>query len=251
MRRRYAPPAPFGWLSLSPASACRTATADGAAPGLAARLGDAPLLFREAEQIVKAHYRRLYFGLLLFRGCSSRLICLRRPYRILRYGLLSPQGLLPDCLRLFRPCRLFLQDGFRRRTHLLPLSPLADTFERPRDIHVAAYVEAFVEILREHTPQIRCDAFRAALVPIDHCGLAVGIGIQHRFRMDDPFGMAVQVFVGVETATVEMYPAQRLVVLGQLFFWDAVRRPNASLAENAGSKTATSPNGMLEAATSK
>src|SRR5699024_3072563 len=119
------------------------------AKGLAARLGDAPFLFREAEQIVKAHYRRLYFGFLLFRRCSSRLICLRRPYRILRYGLLSPQGLLPDGLRLFRPCRLFLQDGFRRRIHLLPLSPLTDTFKRPRDIHVAAYVEVLVEIRRE------------------------------------------------------------------------------------------------------
>ena len=201
------------------------------ATGLAARLGDAPLLFREAEQIVKAHYRRLYFGLLLFQRCGSRLICLRRPYRILRYGLLSPQSLLLDGLRLFRPCRLFLQDRFRRRLLFLPLSPLADTFERPRDIHVAAYVETFVEILREHTPQICCDAFRAALVPIDHRGLAVGIGVQHRFRMDDPFGMAVQVFVSVETATVEMHPAQRLVVLGQPLFSDVLLQDDQIAAD--------------------
>ena len=190
------------------------------AAGLAARLCDAPLLFREAEQVVKAHYRRLYFGLLHFRECSTRFICSCRPYRILRNGLLSPQGLLSDALRPLRPCRFFLQDGFRRCTCRLLLSPLADTFERPRDIHVAAHFEAFVKILREHTTQIRPDALRTALMPIDHCGLAVGIGVQHRFRVDNPFGMAVQVFVGIETATVGMYLTQQLVVVGQLFFSD-------------------------------
>lgn len=57
-------------------------------------------------------------------------------------------------------------------------------------------------------------------MPIDHCGFAVGIGVQHRFRVDNPFGMAVQVFVGIETATVGMYLTQQLVVVGQLLFSD-------------------------------
>ena len=49
--------------------------------------------------------------------------------------------------------------------------------------------------------------------------------------MDNPFGMTTQVFVGVETLTVEMHSAQQLVVIGQFLFADVLLQDNQIAAD--------------------
>ena len=163
------------------------------AAGLATRLGKASLLRREAEQVVEAHDRRLDFGLLLFgwgRGsfrffqnrCGRRLHRLFNDGRLLEIGCLwrsfLPQPLLfflcprPESGQIFRR-RLRAQGrvgrlGFR----LLLLQP---------HILYATGVEAHnqpcVQIVVEQLAQLRGDTLYTAVVLIDHCGFAIGIGV--------------------------------------------------------------------------
>ena len=151
------------------------------AAGLAARLGDAHFLRREAEQVVKGHYRRLYFGFLL--SCRCGRACRFCPRGILRCGS--------------QPCILRSQGRFRRPylRRLLLFQPCV-----PNAAGVEAHDQTCVQVPVEQPAQAVRDAFRAALVPIDHCGLAVGVGVQLRARADDLFLVLDEIAVGAYAA---------------------------------------------------
>ena len=158
------------------------------AAGLAARLGYPPFFFRKAEQVVQAHDQRLDFGFLLFgKGGRSCGYFDLHGGGFLLYRLVVV-GRLYGLLFFFRPCaelHPIFGGRFRRSGRRLLLCPSSDTFERSRNIHIPPHIESFVEILREHPAQICADTLRTALMQIDHCGLAVGIGVLHGFRMND------------------------------------------------------------------
>ena len=163
------------------------------AAGLAARLGNASFLCREAEQVIEAHDRRLDFRFLLFGRYGSPFCFLlncggRRLHRLLDDGRFLeigclwrsflPQPLLflfrprPECGQIFRR-RLRAQGcvgrlGFR----LLLLQPCI-----PYAAGVEPHNQPCVQIVVEQLAQLRGDTFYTSVVLIDHCGLAVGVGI--------------------------------------------------------------------------
>lgn len=122
----------------------------------AARLGDASLLRREAEQVVKRQDGRLDFGLLLFgRGSGS-----------------------------FR----FLPN---RCGWLLLLQPSI-----PNAAGVKLHSQPRMQVVVEQFSQLRGDTLCTAVMLVNHCRPAVRIGVQLRTRIDDLLFMLYKVSVG-------------------------------------------------------
>ena len=163
------------------------------AASLATRLGNASLLRREAEQVVEAHDRRLDFGLLLFGRYGSPFRFLpdcgaRRLYRLLDDGRPLEIGclwrsFLPQPLLFFLCPRPESGQIFRRQLRaqgrvgrlgfrLLLLQP-----HIPYATGVEAHNQPYVQIVVEQLAQLRGDTLYTAVVLVDHCGLAIGIGV--------------------------------------------------------------------------
>ena len=98
-------------------------------------------------------------------------------------------------LGFFRPCR---NCRFRLHGRLFRFYFNGNRFLFPRlpdCARIQAHDKPHVAVLVKHTSQVLRDACGFPLVQIDHCGLAVRIGVEFRGRMHDAFGMVYEIGV--------------------------------------------------------